>query len=198
MGVEEMIAEGMYLVQNDPLHDLIVGFRCRLISSFDEIGADIGRRRRVKLGEVAVRKVLPVWESLFPTDRTACRALELANNLLAGTILPPIAEKETGRMWSHCDDLSWKHPEKQSVVMVGYGAIQVVREALSARHFGCGTVSSQSTDKDVDPYDHDTAFCAVIAYSGGAAWDKASDSQKRLEFWTWWLSHAVPIAVDNA
>ena len=51
MGAEEMIAEGMYLVQNDPQHDLNLGFRCRLISSFDEAGADIGRRRRVKLGK---------------------------------------------------------------------------------------------------------------------------------------------------
>ena len=50
MGVKEMIEEGLYLVQNDPRHDLNVSFRCRLISSFDETGGDTVDRQRVKLG----------------------------------------------------------------------------------------------------------------------------------------------------
>ena len=75
-------------------------------------------------------------------------------------------------MWSRCDNLAWKHRDKQSVVMVGYGGLQVIREALSDNHFGCDNVNAQSTDRDVDPYDHDSAFCAAIAYSGGAAWEK--------------------------
>ena len=193
-----MIEEGLYLVQNDPRHDLNVSFRCRLISSFDEADGDAGRRQRVRLGALGVRKVLPTWESLFPDDQTARRALELADDLLAGSVLATIAEKEMGALWTRCDDLSWKHPDKQSVVMVGYGAIQVIREALSERHFGCENVNSQSTDRDVGPYDHDSAFCAAIAYSGGATWGKGSDPQKRLEFWTWWLNYAVPAAMDNA
>ena len=50
---------------------------------------------------------------------------------------------------------------------------------------------------DVDPYDHDSASYAAIAYSGGVAWEKDSDPQKRLEFWTWWLNYAVPAAADS-
>ena len=198
MGIEEIIEEGLYLVQNDQRHDLNIGFRCRLISSFNEAGSDTDRRQRVKLTELEVRKVLPIWESHFATDQTPHRALQLANGLLAGTAVPEKAEKDMGAMWSHCDDLSWKHPEKQNVVMVGYGAIQVVREALSKMHLGCDSVNAQSTDRDIDPYDHDSAFCAAIAYSGGAAWEKGSDPKKRHEFWTWWLNDAVPAAMENA
>jgi hypothetical protein len=197
MDIDDMIDEGLRLVQNDLQHDLSVDFRCRLISRFDESGGDRGRRQRVKLAELGVRKVLPIWESIFPTDQTAHRALELASDLLAGTTSSTNAEKQAGAMWSRCDGLAWTHPGNQSVVMVGYGAIQVIREALSEKHFGCNKVNAQSTERDVDPYDHDSAICAAIAYSGGAAWDQGSDPTKRLAFWTWWLNIAVPAAMEN-
>jgi hypothetical protein len=193
--MQEMIEKGLSLVQEDAQHDLRAGFRCRLLSLFDEMSGG-GRRERTKLATLSVEKVLPLWQSLFPRDQTPCQALDLVDRILAGAISTQIAQKEMRRLWTHCDNLAWRYTDRQHAVMVGYGAIQSVREALSEKHFGCEQVSDTTIDMDVDPYDHDSAFCAAIAYSGGPPWEKNSNSQKRLEFWTWWLTCAVCAAVS--
>jgi hypothetical protein len=123
---QEMIEKGLSLVQDDEQHDLRVGFRCRLLSSFDEVGG-AGRRRRTRLATVSVEKVLPLWESLFPTDHTPRQALDLAEKVFAETVSAQTAEKEMGLLWTHCDDLVWRHTDKQNTIMVGYGAVQAIR-----------------------------------------------------------------------
>src|SRR6185295_17502773 len=189
--LQELIRKGLSLVEEEPQHDLKLGFRCHLLSAFNEIGSPEGRRtshrKKVKLAVLAVTKVLPLWEGLFATDRTPHHALELAEKTFAETISPTTAEKEVGRLWTHCDDLIWKHEGNQSPIMVGYGAIQAIREALSERHFGRAHVNDQSTDLDIQPYDQDSSFFAAAAYSNGAPWESKSNAQQRLEFWTWWL-----------
>ena len=198
MFAQEMVEQGLSLVRGDQQHDLKVAFRCRLLSSFDEMPGGVGRRRRTKLAALAVANVLPLWESFLPVDDTPRRALDLAEKVLAGTVVSTVAENEMGELWMHCDELSYSFTERQSVIMVGYGAIQTLREALSEKHFGCERLSDESTDMDVDPSDHDSSFCAVTAYSGGPSWEKSSDAGKRLEFWTWWLTTAVRTAMTVA
>ena len=191
MNLQSLIEAGMSLVLNDPHHDLRLGFRCAVWSSLNEncdgTRRGDGHKRRVKLAALSIEKVIPLWESRFPADRTPRQCLELAQNLIVGDVTSATAERESNRLWTHCDDLLWKHEEKQSYVMVGYGAIQVIRGALSDEHFACEKWNDSTTDSDVDPYDHDSTFFAAVAYSGGATWEEASDPQKRLEFWTWWL-----------
>jgi hypothetical protein len=197
MVVQKMIEEGLLLIQGEPRHDLKLGFRCRLLSSFDEInGVRSGHNKRVKLATLSVEKVLPLWDSRFPADRSPYLALELAKKLLAGAISATEATRETSRLWAHCDDLLWDE-DAQNAVMVGFGAIQVLKEALSETHFGCENVNDESTDFDFEPYDHDSSFFAASAYSHGAPWESSSDQQKRLEFWTWWLTSAASDATND-
>jgi hypothetical protein len=192
MALQDMIDNGLSLVQEDPQHDLRVGFRCRVFSTFDAVyGREASRAKRVKLATLAVEKVMPLWKLSLPEDRTPSAALEVARELNAETVSAAAANREIGQWWTHCDDLMWKHPEHQSVAMVGYAAIQSVREALSDSHFGCDCVNDESTDSDIDPYDHDSSFFAAAAYSGGPPWEGVSDANKRLEFWRWWLTSAV-------
>jgi hypothetical protein len=74
MALQKMIEQGLLLVQGDPQHDLKLGFRCRLLSSFGEIdGARCprsGQIKRVKLPALSVEKVLPLRDSGFPADRS--------------------------------------------------------------------------------------------------------------------------------
>jgi hypothetical protein len=44
-----------------------------------------GQIKRVKPAILAVEKVLPLWDSCFPADRSPYLALDLAKKLLAGT-----------------------------------------------------------------------------------------------------------------
>ncbi|MBW4506868.1 MAG: hypothetical protein KME64_10195 [Scytonematopsis contorta HA4267-MV1] len=53
------------------------------------------------------------------------------------------------------------------------------------------------TDADVDAYESDSSFWAAAAYANGPVWEPMSDATKRLEFWDWWLTTAVPMANSN-
>jgi hypothetical protein len=144
-----MIEEGLLLVQGDPQHDLKLGFRCRLSSCFDEIdGARClrsGQIKRFKLAALSVEKVLPLWDCCFPADRSPYLALELAQKLLAGMISETAAERELRGLWTHCDDLIFDHQDIVHPIMVGYRAVQVLREALSEKHFGCEAINNEGT-----------------------------------------------------
>jgi hypothetical protein len=196
MALQQLIDEGLALVQEEPQHDLRLGFRCRIFSAFNAVGGrECDCAKRVKLATLAVEKVLPLWELRLPNDRTPYDALNLARELLSERVSSTAANKEIGQWWTRCDDLLWKHAAQQSFILVGYAAIQAVREALSDAHFGCARVNDESTDLDIGPYDHDSSFFAAAAYSGGAPWDKTSDATKRLEFWSWWLTSALDDAM---
>jgi hypothetical protein len=194
----KMIDEGLTLAQSDPQHDLRLGFRRRLMSSVGstDVAAPeaehIGHRRRVKLAMATVGHVMPLWKSIFPSDRTPDDAMTIASNVMDGTITAGIGTREAGRLWSHCDNLLWKNESGANTIMIGYGAVQVIRGAISDAHFGCAEENENITDFDVDPQRHDTSFFAAVAYSDGAVWESTSNAIKRLEFWKWWLTSAVP------
>jgi hypothetical protein len=202
MVLQEMIEEGLLLVQADPQHDLRLGFRCRLLSSFDEIdGAKrprSGRIRRVKLATLSVKKVLPLWDSCFPADRSPYLALDLAEKLLAGTLSATAAEKERERLWTYYDALTARHQDRVNAILVGFASDQVLGEALSEMPVGCENANYETTDWDVVPDDNsDSSFFAAAVYADGPSWDSDSDKQKRLEFWTWWLTSAINDATKD-
>jgi hypothetical protein len=196
--LNELLKNGLYLVQESPNHDLKVAFRCQLLSSFDEDHPHEiphnGHQKRVNLAIKSIQKVLPLWEASFVNDRMPHEALNIANETFAGALTAVLANEKMNKLWSYCDDLSFKYQDRQDVVMVGYGAVQAIREAVSQGHFGCEGVTEVHTDMDIDPYDHDSSFCAAVAYCGGPPWDARSDSKKRMEFWTWWLNLAFEIS----
>ena len=199
MSWQEQVERGLLLVEADPRHDLRVGFRCRLLLAFDDPPRNrhIGRRARAHLAALSIRKVLPLWESTFPSDRLPHEALELAEKVLADTEPAPAAKRFIGKSWTHCDELVYRFAEKQPAIMVGYGAVKMVNEALTP-DFDCSQIREEMADLDVDPYEHDSSFFASVAYCGGPSWEECSNAQKRLEFWTWWLTYAVGSAVQAA
>jgi hypothetical protein len=137
-----------------------------------------------------VQKVLPLWQAVFPNDDVPHKALETSVSYLQGCLTESDIKVQLSSVWEHCDALCWRHADSQNVIAVGYAAAQVIREAASERHFGCDSSGKEASDSEVSPLDHDAAFCASIAYAGGAPTTSTSDGAKRLEFWLWWLRAA--------
>jgi hypothetical protein len=194
ISLEDRIKACLLVVENDLKHDLRLGLRRKLWCSFDGIDADsraaCGHKRRIKLSVLTVEKVLPIWESAFPQDLTPHYALTLMDKLMVGAITSSAAEKERDDLESHYDSLDY-HEEMKNAVMVGYAAKAALTGALWDGLFGCEDVNEELKDIDVDAYEDDPSLPASLAYCGGPTWDPDSDSQKRLEFWTWWLTSAV-------
>lgn len=179
-------------VREDSRHELRLGLRCRVWQLLDNAHATaVGRNRRVALARRCVEKVLPLWDAHFQNEHIPQSALSVAQRFCDGSISREVTQKELGVLWTACDDQAARTGDDQSVVMVAYAAVQVVRESLSIVHFGCEGISDSSTDIDADPYDHDSAYLGAIAFSGGPTWHDASSATRRLEYWTWWLTEAV-------
>lgn len=196
--VNDLIKCGLSLVRQSDDHDLPLTFRRKLYCVFEEREAtessNVGQFRRVKLAMLAVGRVLDMWFAQFPDDQTPRVALESAKLFLIGSCSEQDAAHMASRLWNHCDDLAWKHATVQNVVLVGYGSAQTIRGALSSDIFLGSIRNEVISDIDVEPYEHDPSFCAAAAYSLGPTWDAKSNAQKRLEYWAWWLTSAVPTA----
>ena len=141
-----------------------------------------------------VEKVLPLWENALPGDRTPHNALAQVRAVLDGEVPTHDLIDQYAVLWSHCDELALEREELQIVLLVGYGAAQVLSVAAEDDVFDAGPVDTAITDADVNPDEPDAAFCAAAAYADGTVWVQGSDREKRREFWEWWLNEAVPRA----
>jgi hypothetical protein len=151
----------------------------------------------VKLGELAVQRVIPIWHEVRgPDDTIPETTLESANALMRGSLSEEEALEQHGTHWTSLDDIAFEHEDQQVAVAVGYGALQVLACAIRDEIFDPDGQHLTMTDRDVDPDELDASFMASGAYAGGPVWDPLSDSEKRLRFWDWWLNEAVPNAAS--
>ena len=64
-----------------------------------------GQRRRVALGQAAVRHVLPLWDAVHPDDNGPLRMLALADRVLRGETNPEAARREQDEFAVEVQDL---------------------------------------------------------------------------------------------
>jgi Immunity protein Imm5 len=121
----------------------------------------------------------------------------LSQKLLAGTVQATAADHESGRLWRLCDDLINDDQDKVNIIVVGIAVAQVLLEAISETPLGCDNVNDTTTDIEIEPDERDPFSFAAAAYADGASWESGSYKQKRLEFWTWWLTSAVSDATKD-
>lgn len=198
-----MIVEGLAQLEADPLGDLKLGLRRRILAELGEryVEGDRSRsqglRRRTKLAQVSIEKALPVWDVARPTDDMPRRLLQLAAFVVEGKIEPDAAWAERATAWTALDDIAVKDEGMQLALAPGYGAAQVLACAIADEQLDIEDLGDL-TDRDVDPEDLDPYFFAAAAISGGAVWDEASFKEQRRAFWRWWLEEALPAAVAVA
>jgi Immunity protein Imm5 len=200
VAVDRIVQKGLSVARSDTKHDLPFALRRRALllldwSGEEEPSRDLGHLRRVNLSIATVTKVLPVWTCAFPNDIAPMRALALAGAVVRGSAARLVATREANTLWSHCDDLSTRANYPLSPVMVGYGAAQTLRGAVSDEFFNCHGEVKEVADIDIDPYEHDPFFVSSMAYADGPSWESGSDALRRLEFWEWWLTCALPNAL---
>jgi hypothetical protein len=144
---------------------------------------------------MAVEQVLPLWEHEFPGDDTPGRLLTEAKHLLRGNL-----DLETAGLmaFSFPEDAGSRRP----VEYVLGGALRALEFAVRAGS-GQGSLSTLKrhlhlTNRQLEfPHDWDAALCASVAYADDASLRADYGRGRRLEFWEWWLTKAVPTAYEN-
>ncbi len=182
--------------------DLSLGYRHSIWAALGpradsfQVPKPFGLHRRATLAILSARRVIPIWESVWPNDNTPHHILVEAGQVLNGLVEPQTADRDFGEFWTYMDSLA-SRLKNSSAVMVGYSAAKALCTALFDEKFDPFHINYELTDADVDPYDSDAAFAAAVAYAGGTIWNTDSISSKRREFWEWWLGEAVPSAWDS-
>jgi hypothetical protein len=197
--LEKVINKSLKAVDSHPQHDLNLGYRQAIWTALDYSNNDnlisqnnsnnLGHQRRAFLANLTIAYVLPIWYQEFPHDNLPQYLLSEADKLTRGMVEKEIAEQDYNNFLSYMNQLGYT--KSNMAFTVGYGAVQALGTALYDENFAPDDIDYEITDSQ-DSEGNDASFFAACAYANGPIWKAKSNSQKRREFWQWWLKTAVP------
>ncbi len=170
-------------------------------------------RSRGWLAVISARYVLPIFERGFPDVDTPSRLIDIAEKTARGAFDAGTAVREAsngqemaGRLWGYDETVvPW------NASMAGNTAHRALAEAAGLDPFESkitgvvGTKASNARrvlidelpDEKLAKMFGDTASAAVVAFAWSPGNSKC-DPSKMLEFWEWWLTKAIPKALEMA
>jgi hypothetical protein len=152
----------------------------------------VGLRRRSKLCQLCVTRVIPIWEEEDDT-RDAHHIVEVVDLYLDGTVSAAQLSRDTQALLSTLEDMT--APELRLVYCVGRAATQAGLVALfDERLIPSGTLTASEIDDPQDPDNYDCALWAAAAESAGFLGQPTFDAARCSMFWSWYLNTAVPAA----
>ncbi|HSE15781.1 MAG TPA: Imm5 family immunity protein [Pyrinomonadaceae bacterium] len=146
------------------------------------------------LESISAHKVQNIWERQFPSDRFPTELLRIADSSLieandAGLLGQMLSESKAALA-----DKLLLGQEYFCAVYAGFASWAAARNVV----YGSPIISDASSEIDIDPDEWDASFYASLAWSGGAVWEQVADSDKRKEFWIWFINDALPQALSYA
>ena len=144
------------------------------------------------LGLACAKQAWPVWRTAFPSES---RPMNLAEAAVFGI---KEGSDSAGRLGSefmgvktYLDNKFLLGSEYFPAIYAGFACWAVARDVLSWVH---GGPARGESEREISPEDWDPCFLASLAVTGGAVWEEGEESDKRREFWSWYLTAAVPEA----
>ena len=202
-GLEKIIMRSLEAIKNHPQHDLNLGYRHLVWTEFGphkKLGVDDNQRgliRRVNLAILSTRYVLPLWENVWPEDKSPQFLLDEAQKVLSGDIPEDAAWNSRNQYWEKYVEIGYQEKKHQITLGVGFSAVQTLTASLQDEVFEPSIANENLTDVDIDPDQMDSSFFSSAAYSDGAIWETGSSADKRKDFWEWWLCEAVITAWNS-
>jgi hypothetical protein len=213
-------------VKADPHHRLAPQRRRQIYDALLR-SADLAvRQAQGWLAVLAAKRVLPLFEQLFPDDSLPREILDAAVGVLQGSVDDSRAAEIEDEGY-HASGNAWGYEELEEITWpaalaadASYHALKEARGFRPLNHLDryhtVGTVTSPFQDDEVfspepEPIRGDTwpdeEVCTVDDTDTAAAAAVASscredgpvcDPEKLQAFWMWWLLEAIPMAVEAA
>lgn len=142
------------------------------------------------LGLACAQRAWPVWQTAFPSES---RPMDLAEAAVSG-ITDRSASGMRGefmKVKTYLENKFLLGKEYSPAICAGFACWAVTRDVLSWDHY---KVTQGDTELGVSPEDWDPCFLASLAIAGGATWEGIGKPDIRREFWSWYLTTAVPEA----
>lgn len=195
-------------LQQSPFRSLLPVYRQQI---YRLLGSGAGESGRLRLGTLALNaayRVAALWEHARPMDNRLQDVLVAARSILHEDADPEAALSQLGAAvdWLSLlfdEQTAWLYESDQRELPPASSSedsILALRAALAALQVSVGQdywagreFFESSTDSDLEEEEVDAPLWALRAVLGTFELLEA-DNQRRLEFWTWWLSEAVPNA----
>jgi hypothetical protein len=156
-----------------------------------------GRNARfiVWIGVLATEKVIACWRNNFIEDYSPRALLDMALNTVLGSM--DIDTAYFKYEWSqHILDSYGSRihdPDGIQSYGVALAAHETLRTALGEEPFDNVLLGESEMDRDLDYTCSDPALYVAKVYAG-AYYAENFDPDRSYEFWTWWVTEAVPKA----
>ena len=149
-------------------------------------------KKRAYLALVCAKKVMPMWCSVDPDDKSPQNLIKKSLAYLDGKIT--IKELQVERKQSTIDDFMNavdEYGESASAAVAAWDAMVVALEDESYLE----PWDSDLTDEDIDAYERDAAKEACVAWSNAYTdGDNGKYVIREMRFWAWYLEEAAKIA----
>lgn len=213
----EHIAHAKRSILADPVHNLAPFERVSIYALFGPLDDDNTRLQLGRLALLVVEKVLPIWEAELPENDWPHKLIRKSNDVLIGRISPTdgyeAAEEAYHSVVEWISDHSEQDPEylefmaksggitNESIVSLNaqcvlLAACAALYEVSGAFRFDRLSIEPGSTEVDLDADSIDPSGLAADAFAG-PSFEDSSNAGKRQEFWEWWISEAVPLALSD-
>lgn len=161
--------------------------------------APSGDQVRAWLDVITAEHVLPIWLDARPSDLLPQFVLKEAKDFLQSNKAQVAVRAKAAEMGDHLEKLvDWANEQAKERYRVWYAGEATAEAAHLATDGERWTeswpiINGTLTDEWLDALYSDTAKWASFAYAGRAT-DSNFEPQKRLQFWAFWLTEAIPEA----
>ncbi len=191
-------------VRSDPQHRMSPYSRRELYDTFSSAEA-ASQQTSGWLAVITAKRALPMFQERYPNDNLPQELLEAAIDILQGRATREQVE-EILDLGCHASAAVWGYDERE----IPWPVWQAGNASFYALNKVCGGQPLSTLDHDyykgdvlapwIDEelcefFSPDAAAAAAIASSSDRYGIKF-DSEKRLEFWTWWFVEAIPMAIE--
>jgi hypothetical protein len=221
--IQELVNSALAEVNSDPLHRLAPQRRQQIYVAFKANANPVGRRACGWLAVITAKKVLPLFQQEFPEDKLPQDLIDTAIGVMQGRVDDATADDILDEGY-HASGNAWGYDETEitwNADLGGSAAYHALKEARGQepfdnleREYKLGVVSvpsrewvdkypqptkgDQFTDEDLCQTENsDTAAVAAVAFACQPD-GPLCDPSKLQEFWTWWLTAAIPEAWKTA
>ncbi|MBN1312181.1 MAG: hypothetical protein JXB30_12245 [Anaerolineae bacterium] len=220
--VQLLVNEALAEMDADPQHRLAHQRRRQIYDAFKRLVHPPGQRACGWLAVITARRVLPLFQQEYPEDTLPQDLLDAAIGALQGSVDDEAADDLQDEGY-HASGNTWGYDEMEitwNADLAGRAAYHALKEArgqvplsnldrihtLGEVSFPSGEFSEypqpirgdQFTDEDLCGIESsDAAAAAAVAFACRPD-GPLCDPSKLREFWTWWLTEAVPEAWETA
>ncbi|MGH2535948.1 MAG: Imm5 family immunity protein [Candidatus Promineifilaceae bacterium] len=191
--VQEDLDRAKAAVEAEPKHTLRPYYRQQIYRALARWPK--GKEARIRLDILTAQKVLPLWPESLSERLQPGRLIQRAMDVLEGRARPEVVSREADVAWAELEEFGAQTSDEQEsrAFLTALAALESTSYATGLDRMATIEIGAHEEDVHLDPWSSDAAKWASFAYAGRPR-EGMFNAAQQLEFWSWWLSEAIPAA----